>query len=103
MKQYFSIKSQPEKCESDRLIYTAINGKGYFENNELHLVADYHYVYHFNGNPVGWYMKSPKDGIDRYLGAGASPSIVLRNPKINNEEYFNSLLNEEEVEDGGQE
>lgn len=36
-------------------------------------------------------MKNPADNIDRYLGAGASPSVLIDGIDIKDEDYFESL------------
>lgn len=82
------IEASPE---SDKLIYVAANGQGYFANNELHICGNYHLVYKFSGENVGWYMKNPADNIDRYLGEGASPSVLIDEIDIKDEDYFESL------------
>lgn len=82
------IEASPE---SDKLIYVAANGQGYFANNELHICGNYHLVYKFSGENVGWYMKNPADNIDRYLGEGASPSVLIDGIDIKDEDYFESL------------
>lgn len=92
MKQQFNFVDAPERYQGDNAtIYTADNGNGYVENKELHICGNYHYVYKFDGNPVGWYMKNPDDGIDRYLGEGASPSVVVDNISVSDAAYFASI------------
>lgn len=82
-------------------IFVASNGKGYISNNELHICGNYHLVYKFVGEPVGWYMKNPVDNIDRYLGIGASPSVLLKDIDVKDAEYFEAIqyIQSEEVAD----
>lgn len=90
--EQFNFKPIIESGDAaERLIYVASNGQGYFANNELHICGNYHLVYKFSGENVGWYMKNPADNIDRYLGEGASPSVLIDGIDIKDEGYFENL------------
>lgn len=77
--------------EQEKIIFVASNGQGYIVNDELHICGNYHFVYKFSGDPVGWYMRNPKDNKDRYLGVGACPSVLIEGLDIKDEAYFNSI------------
>ena len=36
-------------------------------------------------------MKNPQDNIDRYLGLGASPSVLIGDIDVKDEEYFEAI------------
>lgn len=94
MKEQFSIKPELQNYEANKLFYIAKNGQGYSANNELHLIANYHYVYYFQGK-TGWYMRNPQTNVDWYLGVGASPTIAVEDIQILDKEYFDSILIEQ--------
>lgn len=73
-------------------IFTAENGEGYIEGNALHIKeSKYHFVYKFDGEPVGWYMRNESSGEDVYLGDRASPSAEYDDLMFGDETYFNSI------------
>ena len=98
MTVYFKVT--PPNKESDGLIATSLNGVVYTENNRLHIKdTRSHYIYKFDGSPIGWYMRNPKTLDDIYLGQGASPTAELESVKVNDEEYFKSIqIDENESE-----
>lgn len=75
---------------TDKSVFQADNASAYFENNELHVVGEYHYVYKYSG-VVGWYMKNPKDDIDRYLCEGACPTMPVGNITFVDEELYSAV------------
>lgn len=91
MEQFFFKPTLTAHNEAEKLIYVASNGQGYIANDELHICGNYHFIYKFTGNKVGWYMKNSQDNIDRYLGVGASPSVLISDIDIKDEEYFESI------------
>lgn len=87
---YFKVT--PPTKENDGLIVTALSGVVYTENNRLHIKDNRnHYIYKFDGSPIGWYMRNPKTLDDIYLGAGASPTAELESINIMDEEYWKSI------------
>lgn len=94
------FKTTPPSKDGDILIATALNGIVYVENNRLHIKdSRNHYIYKFDGSPIGWYMRNPKTLDDIYLGKGASPTAELESVKVNDEEYFKSIqIDENESE-----
>ena len=94
MIEQFFLKETPERCESNKLIFTATNGQGYMSEDKLHICGNYHFVYQFEGR-VGWYMKNPQTSQDYYLGGG-SPSVLIQDINIIDKDYFDSLLVVEE-------
>ncbi len=91
MEQFFFKPTLNAHDEAEKLIYVASNGQGYVVNNELHICGNYHLIYKFTGDNPGWYMKNSRDNIDRYLGIGASPSVLISDIDIKDEEYFESI------------
>lgn len=88
MEQYYFNPTIEAHSESEKIIYAASNGQGYIVNDELHICGNYHLIYKFAGDPVGWYMKNPQDNVDRYLGLGASPSVLIKDIDVKDEDYF---------------
>ncbi len=89
--QFYLSDSPVAYSGDDGIIFTASNGRGYIESGELHICGNYHLVYKFAGNPVGWYMKNPTDNIDRYLGDGACPSVLIEDIDVQNSTYFEAI------------
>ena len=86
------FKSTPPSKEVDSLIATALNGVVYVENNRLHIKGSLnHYIYKFDGSPIGWYMRNPKTLDDVYLWEGASPTAELESINVNDVEYWASI------------
>ena len=76
----------------DLLVATALNGEVYTENKRLHIENNTcHYVYKFDGSPVGWYRRNLKTSDDIYLGVGASPTIELENLEVKNQELWEKI------------
>ena len=91
MEQFYFKPTPDAHSEAEKLIYVASNGQGYIANNELHICGNYHLIYKFTGENVGWDMKNPQDNIDRYLGLGASPSVLIGDIDVKDEEYFETI------------
>lgn len=91
IKQFSFSESPVAHSEGEKVIFTASNGQGYVKNDELHICGNYHLVYKFAGEPIGWYMKNPEDNIDRYLGIGASPSVLIDDIEVKDAEYFEAI------------
>jgi hypothetical protein len=86
------FKNTPPSSNGDRLIATALNGVVYVENNRLHLKGStIHYIYKFDGSPIGWYMRNPKTLDDIYLWEGAIPTVELESISVNDAEYWASI------------
>ena len=98
----YLFKSIVTNNNKDSLIATSLNGVVYTENNRLHIKdTRNHYIYKFDGSPIGWYMRNPKTLDDIYLGVGASPTAELESINIMDEEYWESILivdNESELQ-----
>jgi hypothetical protein len=96
---YF-LKSILEQLPADNVIATALNGVVYTENNRLHIKGNkQHYIYKYDGSPIGWYSRNLKTSDDIYLGQGACPTIILENLDIKDNEswkviYFEPLTND---------
>lgn len=88
MEQFYFKPTLEPHSEAEKLIYVAANGQGYIANKELHICGNYHLIYKFSGDNVGWYMKNPQDNIDRYLGLGASPSVLIGDIDIKDVDDF---------------
>lgn len=79
----YAFLDKPQENNADLLVATALNGEVYTENKRLHIKNNTcHYVYKFDGSPIGWYRRNLKTSEDIYLGVGASPTIELENIKI---------------------
>ena len=99
MKTYY-LKPVISAPESEKLIYVARNGQGYFANNELHLQGGiYHYFYSFSGENIGWYMRNQFSKTDYYLGFGASPTLMLDECDVKDNSYWEDITYEPEVSD----
>lgn len=87
------FNSKPIISNVDIVVATALNGVVYTENGRLHIKSNNrHYVYKFDGNPIGWYARNIKTLDDIYLGEGASPTIEFENIDIKNNDAWRSLL-----------
>jgi len=96
----YIFKPIPPNNNVDGLISTALTGVVYTENNRLHIKTNnMHYVYKFDGSPVGWYARNPKTLDDIYLGISASPTAELETISIQDEIYWESLLYVEPTEE----
>jgi hypothetical protein len=80
-----------------KTIFTADNASGYFESKEFHAVGEYHFVYKFSGDQIGWYMQNPADFIDRYLCEGACPTMLVENLQVLDEEIFAAITIDNEA------
>lgn len=90
------FKAIPANNNKDGIIATALNGVVYTENNRLHIKGRHHYIYKFDGSPIGWYMRNPKTLDDIYIGKGASPTAELESLDIKDEEYWATITQVEE-------
>lgn len=78
-------------------IFTASNGEGFIEDNALHVKQSrYHFIYKFDGDQVGWFMRNSETREDVFLGEGASPSAEYDGLTFEDEEYFNSITHSPE-------
>ncbi len=94
MTKYFAVAPAP--ITGEKVIATADNGKVFAENNELHIeTTERHYIYKFNADPVGWYMKNPETSEEHYVGEGASPTAAFENLAINDAETWDAILQPE--------
>lgn len=92
MNTYFIVQNPPQA--TPREIYTAQDGRGYIEGDELHLIANcvhYVYIYDWAGDPEGWYMRNCATDERFYLGESASPTINLTDIIILDTEYWESI------------
>lgn len=88
----YAFLDKPQENNTDLLVATALNGEVYTENKRLHIKNNIcHYVYKFDGSPIGWYRRNLKTIDDIYLGFGASPTIVLENLEIKNKEMWEKI------------
>lgn len=97
----FYLKPTISAPTTEKLIYVAQNGQGYFANNELHIAnSDSQFIYKFKGENIGWYMRNQYTRTDYYLGYGASPTILLDNIDVKDIAYWESITYspEQEVE-----
>lgn len=86
------------ESHTDGQIFTTSNGAGYIKNNELHITqSKYHFIYKFNGTPVGWYMRNESTGSDIFLGQGACPTAEYGDIEYTDEEYFASIIHLQEA------
>lgn len=89
------FKSIPERVSEDKIIATALTGVVYMENNRLHVKCnDRHFIYKFDGTPIGWYARNLKTCDDVYLGVGASPTTELETLVIKDEDYWAKITTE---------
>lgn len=87
------FNSIPEQASGDKIIATALTGVVYIENNRLHVKCnDRHFLYKFDGTPIGWYARNLKTSDDIYLGKGASPTAELETLEIKDEEYWAKII-----------
>lgn len=91
----YSFKNAPiiPRDIGDSLIATALNGEVYIENSRIHVKGNnVHYIYKPDGMPcAGWYARNLKTCDDVFLGTGASPTIVLENIEIKNNELWEMI------------
>lgn len=81
----YGFKAVPQEQAGDKVIATALDGVVYTENKRVHIKSNArHFVYKFDGSPVGWYVRNINNCDEIYLGAGASPTIELENLQIKN-------------------
>ena len=95
----YAFLDKPQENNADLLVATALNGEVYTENKRLHIKNNNcHYVYKFDGSPVGCYARNTKTNDDIFLGVGASPSIVFENLKIKNNACWLGVIKPEKDE-----
>ena len=88
----YAFLDKPQDNNTDLLVATALNGEVYTENKRLHIKNNIcHYVYKFDGSPIGWYRRNLKTSDDIYLGAGASPTIEFENLEVKNQELWEKI------------
>lgn len=104
--QTYQFKPELEKIK-DGEIYTAESGKGYVKNSELHITEnDYHFVYKFDENGKGWYMRNTETNEDVFLDNGASPTAEYETVEIKNQTSWDKIIQpkpEKTEEDAGDE
>lgn len=89
--QIYFFNSEIDSHEDGQIFKTS-NGQGYIENGELHIIqSKYHFIYKFNAENVGWYMRNETTGLDFFLGEGACPTTEYDDIEFTDEEYFNSI------------
>ena len=90
--QTYQFKPELEKIK-DGEIYTAESGKGYVKNSELHITEnDYHFVYKFDENGKGWYMRNTETNEDVFLDNGASPTAEYETVEIKNQTSWDKII-----------
>lgn len=97
----FYLKPTISAPANEKLIFVARNGQGYFANKELHIAnSDSQFIYKFEGENIGWYMRNQYTRTDYYLGFGASPTIMLENIDVKDIVYWESITytHEQDVE-----
>lgn len=83
----------PQEKNTDTVIATALNGVVYTENKRLHIKSnDRHFIYKFDGSPIGWYARNIKTSDDIYIGEGASPTIEFENLQIKNATHWGKIF-----------
>lgn len=96
----YSFLPTPPTTTADKVVATATNGVCYTENNRLHIKNNKrHLVYKYDGNPVGWYARNPKNFDDIFLGNGASPTIEFETLQIKDENTWANILKVETQEE----
>jgi hypothetical protein len=90
---YIFFNQTPAQVSGDKVIATALTGVVYVENNRLHVKCnDRHYLYKFDGSPIGWYARNLKTCDDIYLGEGVCPGVVLETLSIKDEEEWANII-----------
>ena len=90
--QTYQFKPEVEKIK-DGDIYSAESGKGYVKNGELHITEnDYHFVYKFDENGKGWYMRNAETNEDVFLDSGASPTAEYETVDIKNQTSWDKII-----------
>ena len=90
--QTYHFKPEIEKIKNGE-IYSAKSGKGYVENGELHITEnDYHFVYKFDENGKGWYMRNAETEEDVFLDNGASPTAEYETVEIKNQTSWDKII-----------
>ncbi len=89
----YSIKPKLNTIAGDKVVATALDGVVYAENNRVHVKGNTrHYVYKYDGSPVGWYARNIKTNDDVYLGEGACPTIEFESVDIKDAAAWGELL-----------
>lgn len=92
----YAFLDKPQENNADMLVATALNGEVYTENKRLHIKNNKcHYIYKFDGSPVGWYRRNIKTSDDVFLGKGASPTIELENLTIKSNSCWLGIIQPE--------
>lgn len=95
----YGFVATPQEKNTNTVIATALNGVVYTENKRLHIKNnDRHFIYKFDGSPIGWHTRNVKTSDDYHLGAGASPTIELENVEIKNADYWDKITSLETTE-----
>lgn len=99
----YNFKATPAEIAGDNVVATALDGVIYTENNRVHVKSNTrHFVYKYDGSPVGWYMRNIKTGDDIYLGKTASPTIELESVEIKNTDVW-AVIEQPETDEEGDE
>lgn len=89
----YGIKSTLNPIAGDKIVATALDGVVYTENNRVHVKGNTrHYVYKYDGSPVGWYARNIKTNDDVYLGDGACPTIELESVDIKDDATWGEIV-----------
>jgi hypothetical protein len=92
------IFSRIKKPSAESELFKAENGRGYYKNNELHLLcAKLHYIYKFGGMCPGWYMQNEKTGRSYYLGKDARPTAELKKVEASDGNFWKDVVNLSEL------
>lgn len=93
---YF-ISSSPPRA-ADGKIFTARNATGVVQSGEMHIIDETaHFIHKQDAEPPGWYMRNATDGVDYFLGAGASPTIAVDEIVIHDAELWEKIAMDEET------
>ena len=94
-----TFKVTPIAKSVDAVIATALTGVVYVENNRLHVKCNNcHFLYKFDGSPIGWYARNLKTCDDVFLGEGASPTAELESVDVKDSEYWVEITQEQDNE-----
>ncbi len=91
-----SFKAAPAAKTKDTVVATALTGVVYTENKRLHVKCnDRHFIYKFDGSPVGWYARNLKTSDDIYLGENACPTAELESLEVKDKTYWPMIIDED--------
>lgn len=73
------FKQSPQSPLIYEVVAIALSGVVYTEYKRLHVkCSNMHFIYKFDGSPVGWYARNAKTFEDIYLGEGGKSDSRTR-------------------------